>query len=108
MYDRTASDNKEMLTKLVKAGMNVMRLNFSHGTHPEHQAKIDLITEINKELDTSVAILLDTKGPEIRTGDFIDGSTEFKKKVRLSQFVKKILSEQVIVLQSLIKNYIRM
>ena len=74
-----ASDNKEMLTKLVKAGMNVMRLNFSHGTHPEHQAKIDLITEINKELDTSVAILLDTKGPEIRTGDFIDGSTEFKK-----------------------------
>ena len=52
--------------------MNVMRLNFSHGTHPEHQAKIDLITEINKELDTSVAILLDTKGPEIRTGDFID------------------------------------
>ena len=65
-----ASDNKEMLTKLVKAGMNVMRLNFSHGSHEEHLKKIKLLAEINKELDTSVAILLDTKGPEIRTGDF--------------------------------------
>ena len=52
-----ASEDEKMLRKLILAGMNVMRLNFSHGTHPEHQAKIDLITEINKELDTSVAIL---------------------------------------------------
>ena len=74
-----ASDNKDMLTKLVKAGMNVMRLNFSHGSHEEHLKKIKLLAEINKELDTSVAILLDTKGPEIRTGDFVGGKTEFKK-----------------------------
>ena len=74
-----ASDNKEILTKLVKAGMNVMRLNFSHGTHPEHLAKIEMIQEINEELKTNVAILLDTKGPEIRTGDFVNGKTEFKK-----------------------------
>ena len=44
-----ASDNKEMLTKLVKAGMNVMRLNFSHGSHDEHLNKIKLLDEINKE-----------------------------------------------------------
>ena len=60
-----------MLTKLVKAGMNVMRLNFSHGTHEEHAEKITTLLEINKELSTNVAILLDTKGPEIRTGDFV-------------------------------------
>lgn len=74
-----ASDTKEMLVKLVKGGMNVMRLNFSHGTHEGHLAKIKLITEINKELNTHVGLLLDTKGPEIRTGDFVDGKTEFKK-----------------------------
>lgn len=74
-----ASQSKEMLTKLVKAGMNVMRLNFSHGSHEEHLAKIKLITEINKELGTQVAILLDTKGPEIRTGDFVNGIADFKK-----------------------------
>ena len=60
-----ASESKEMLTKLVKAGMNVMRLNFSHGTHEEHEEKINTLLEINKELSTNVAILLDTKGPEI-------------------------------------------
>ena len=74
-----ASESKEMLTKLVKAGMNVMRLNFSHGTHEEHAEKITTLLEINKELSTNVAILLDTKGPEIRTGDFVGGKTTFKK-----------------------------
>ena len=74
-----ASESKEMLTKLVKAGMNVMRLNFSHGTHEEHEEKINTLLEINKELSTNVAILLDTKGPEIRTGDFVGGKTSFKK-----------------------------
>lgn len=74
-----ASDNKDMLTKLVKSGMNVMRLNFSHGTHEEHLVKINMIEEINKELHSDVAILLDTKGPEIRTGDFVGGMTQFKK-----------------------------
>ena len=74
-----ASESKEMLTKLVKAGMNVMRLNFSHGSHDEHLGKIEKIREVNKELNKNVAILLDTKGPEIRTGDFVGGKTDFKK-----------------------------
>ncbi len=73
-----ASDNKEVLTKLVKAGMDVMRLNFSHGDHESHKEKLDMLQEINQDLDTNVACLLDTKGPEIRTGDFVDGGTEFK------------------------------
>ena len=74
-----ASEDKKVLTKLVQAGMNVMRLNFSHGDFEEHGGRIKTLREINKELNKNVAILLDTKGPEIRTGDFVDGKTEFKK-----------------------------
>ena len=74
-----ASQDKEMLKKLVKAGMNVMRCNFSHGNYEEHAMKMDTLREVNKELGTDVAIMLDTKGPEIRTGAFEGGFTEFKK-----------------------------
>lgn len=74
-----ASESPKMLKKLVKAGMNVMRCNFSHGNYEEHGAKMQAMRDVNKELGTNVAILLDTKGPEIRTGDFVDGSTTFKK-----------------------------
>ena len=74
-----ASEDKKVLTKLVQAGMNVMRLNFSHGDFEEHGGRIKTLREINKELNKNVAILLDTKGPEIRTGDFVGGKTEFKK-----------------------------
>ena len=74
-----ASENPKMLKKLVLAGMNVMRCNFSHGDFEEHGAKMQTLREVNKELGTNVAILLDTKGPEIRTGDFVGGKTEFKK-----------------------------
>ncbi len=74
-----ASSTKEILTDMVKAGMNCMRLNFSHGDHPSHLEKIKLMREINQDLDTNVAILLDTKGPEIRTGDFENGQIEISK-----------------------------
>ena len=73
------SESKDMLTKLTKAGMNVMRLNFSHGTYEEHERKIKLMTEVNEELNTKVAIMLDTQGPEIRTGFFENGEAVFKK-----------------------------
>ena len=62
-----ASESEEMLEKLIKAGMNVARLNFSHGDHAEHKARIDRIREVSQKLGKTVAILLDTKGPEIRT-----------------------------------------
>ncbi|MCT4606620.1 MAG: pyruvate kinase [Marinisporobacter sp.] len=68
-----ASEEKEILTELIENGMNVTRLNFSHGSHDEHQKRIDKIKEVRKELDIPVAILLDTKGPEIRTGNFKEG-----------------------------------
>jgi pyruvate kinase len=62
-----------MLTKLVQAGMNVMRLNFSHGDYQEHGARILNIREVVQETAIKVAILLDTKGPEIRTMNVTDG-----------------------------------
>ena len=68
-----ASENEETLTKMCQAGMNVARLNFSHGTHEEHKAKIDLIKKVREKLDMPIAILLDTKGPEYRIGTFKKG-----------------------------------
>lgn len=65
-----ASENKEIFAELVKNGLNVARLNFSHGDHAEHLKRIEMIKEVRKELNKPIAILLDTKGPEIRTGSF--------------------------------------
>lgn len=78
-----ASESREMLEKLAKAGMNVMRLNFSHGTYDEHLLKINTLQEVNAKLGTDVAILLDTKGPEIRTGDFEGGVATFEEEQKV-------------------------
>ena len=61
-----ASNNKEMLKALVKEGVDVFRLNFSHGSHSDHQKVVDAVREINKEEGTTVALLLDLQGPKIR------------------------------------------
>ena len=67
------SETKEILIKMIQEGMNVARLNFSHGNHEEQQMRIDAIKAAREELRIPVAILLDTKGPEIRTGNFEKG-----------------------------------
>ena len=74
-----ASENAETLMELYKAGMNVARLNFSHGTYEEQQRKIDLIKETRQKMNVPIPIMLDTKGPEIRTGDMQDGKIFLKK-----------------------------
>lgn len=65
-----ASESVEMLQKLIDAGMNVARLNFSHGSHEEHKGRIEAIKMARASKNQPVALLLDTKGPEIRTGLF--------------------------------------
>lgn len=65
-----ASNNEKVLTQMCKAGMNVARLNFSHGTHEEQQKNIDLIKAVREKVDLPVAIMLDTKGPEYRIKTF--------------------------------------
>ena len=71
-----ASENEQTLTAMCKAGMNVARLNFSHGTHDEHKKKIELVKSVREKLDLPIAIMLDTKGPEYRIGTFADGKVE--------------------------------
>ncbi len=68
-----ACANEETLTRMCLAGMNVARLNFSHGTHESHQATIDLIKKVREKLNLPIAILLDTKGPEYRIRTFENG-----------------------------------
>ena len=71
-----ASENAETLKKMCLAGMNVARLNFSHGDHAEHKRKIDLIRQVREELDLPIGIMLDTKGPEYRIRTFRDGKVQ--------------------------------
>ena len=73
-----SSDNEEILTEFIKIGMNVARLNFSHGTHETHKDKIELIKKIRTNLNTPTAIMLDIKGPKIRTHNFINDGVELE------------------------------
>lgn len=68
-----ACEDIEVLSEMCKSGMNVARLNFSHGTHEEHQKKIDMIKEVREKLGLPIAIMLDTKGPEYRIKTFENG-----------------------------------
>ena len=68
-----ACEDANVLSEMCYAGMNVARLNFSHGSHEEHQKKIDLIKATREKLDMPIAIMLDTKGPEYRIGTFENG-----------------------------------
>lgn len=68
-----ASENEEVLRELFLNGLNVARLNFSHGTYEEHKKRIDTIKKLREELELPIAIMLDTKGPEIRLKNFKHG-----------------------------------
>ncbi len=74
-----ASENEETLTQMCLAGMNVARLNFSHGTYPEHEKKIELIKRVREKLNMPIAILLDTKGPEYRIKTFAQGNVNIQE-----------------------------
>ncbi|MDG4656532.1 pyruvate kinase [Ectobacillus antri] len=86
-----ASESIEKLTQLMEAGMNVARLNFSHGSHEEHAARIQNIREAAKQAGKTVAILLDTKGPEIRTHDFENGQAELKTGAEVTISTEQVL-----------------
>jgi pyruvate kinase len=70
-----ASESKEQLIRLVEAGLNVARLNFSHGTHEDHKLRIKTIREVEKELGVPIAILQDLQGPKIRLGKMLSPRT---------------------------------
>ena len=89
-----ASDNEAVLTKMCKYGMNVARLNFSHGTHTEHKEKIDLIKRVRQTLGLPIAIMLDTKGPEYRIGVFENKSIELESGDKFIFTTKECVGDQ--------------
>lgn len=74
-----SSSNEAQILALAEAGMNVARLNFSHGTHEEHRQRIEIIRKVAYELGQPIAILQDLQGPKIRVGKFENGQTELKR-----------------------------
>ncbi len=81
------TNDRELMKKLVENGMDIARFNFSHGDHEEQKSRMDMLKAIREELGKPVAILLDTKGPEIRTGAIKDD-----KKIKLAEGQKFILT----------------
>lgn len=91
-----SSSEEAVMKELVLAGMNVSRLNFSHGNYEEHLGNIEKIRKINRELGTHVAILLDTKGPEIRTHTFEFGGTTLLKDSLVKISMKEVVGNNEI------------
>ena len=89
-----ASESEEMIRGLCKAGMNVARLNFSHGSHEEHKARVEKIKKIRTELDLPIAIMLDTKGPEYRIGVFEDHQVELHEGDKFTFTTEDIIGDK--------------
>ena len=89
-----ASDNEEVLRKLMLAGMNTARINFSHGSFKEQEGKINKIKKVREELNLPVALLLDTKGPEVRIGKFEDGEIFLKEGDTFALIPEEIMGTQ--------------
>src|SRR4051794_2252955 len=86
-----ASESEEKLEQLMEAGMNVARLNFSHGDHEEHAQRIERIRKVAKKTGKIVGILLDTKGPEIRTHTMENGAIELTVGQSLDISMKEVV-----------------
>ena len=74
-----AVESVEKITELINAGMNMARLNLSHGVHDEHQSRLDTVRAVSKKANKAVAILVDLQGPKIRLGRFADGPHELAR-----------------------------
>lgn len=92
-----ASESESVLRELFLNGLNVCRLNFSHGSHEEHKKRIDNIKKVREELGMPIGIMLDTKGPEIRLGDFKDGTIEIIEGDIFTLTTRDILGDKDIV-----------
>ena len=86
-----SSQDEDMLRKIILAGMNVARFNFSHGDYEEHGLKLERTRKISRELNLPVAVLLDTRGPEIRLRDFAEGKVELKAGQKLTLTTEEIM-----------------
>lgn len=91
-----ATDDRAVLRQLMLAGMNVARINFSHGTHEDQLVRINAVKELREELGLPIALLLDTKGPEIRTGDFKDKKAVLKEGSSFTLTTRQVLGDDTI------------
>lgn len=89
-----ACDNEETLERMCLAGMNVARLNFSHGTHAEQQEKMDLVKRVREKLNLPIAIMLDTKGPEYRIRTFESGHITLREGDSFTFTTEQIVGNQ--------------
>lgn len=89
-----STDDENVVRSLVKAGMNVARLNFSHGNHEEQLKRINMIKKVRSELKQPIAILLDTKGPEIRIGEFENKSVVLTKGQNFTLTTREVLGNE--------------
>ncbi len=92
-----ASSSEKVFTRMCLAGLNVARLNFSHGTHEEHKKKFDMIKKVREALDMPIAILLDTKGPEFRIGTFENGKIHLKDNDTFTFTTREVLGNNKLV-----------
>ncbi len=92
-----ASEKPEVFREMCLQGLNVARLNFSHGTHEEHQKKIDMIKAVREELNLPIAIMLDTKGPEFRIKTFRDGQISLNDGDRFTFTTRDVVGDKQIV-----------
>ncbi|HAZ38003.1 MAG TPA: pyruvate kinase [Clostridiaceae bacterium] len=91
-----ASDSENVLRKMMEAGFNAARLNFSHGDYEEHGKRIALIKKLREEMNKPVGLILDTKGPEIRTGDFVNGSVDLIEGQKFTVTTREVLGDNTI------------
>ena len=89
-----SSNNEEMLREMIKAGMDVARFNFSHGSHETQKANLDLVRKVREEMGAAVATMMDTKGPEIRFRDFENGKITLKKDQEFTLSTQDFLGDQ--------------
>ncbi len=85
-----SSKDEDTMRAMLKAGMNVARLNFSHGTHQQHRETIETFRKVRDEMGVPAAVLLDTKGPEIRIGDFDGGGAESEGKGIVHPYIREL------------------
>ena len=91
-----ASEDIKVFSEMVKSGLNIVRLNFSHGTHEEHKKRIDMVKKVRETLGVPIPIMLDTKGPEIRTGNFLGGEAFLKEGQNVILTTREVLGNDSI------------
>ncbi|MFP2925425.1 pyruvate kinase [Pyxidicoccus sp. 3LG] len=105
-----SSDSPEVIEGLIRAGMNVARLNFSHGTHEEHRQRVAIIRKLSKRLGAPVAILQDVQGPKIRLGKFEGGQLTVEAGQKVTVTTRNVVGQGSIIptpIKSLVKDVTR-